>query len=189
MNNGSFGAEITSPGIILLGTITWINQSNWNDGFNWNSGVNLLIDFAPLTNPPPSFQSVAFSIQNTPDPSDDTDTNEETGLNSDVIDGMALSPTGFGAPIFLGEGLVLTSFFFDMYDAGSAGSEVGYGGFGSLYNSETGRWENREGVESTIGLFGNIDNVTVSAVPLPAALPLFGAALAIFGFIRLRISR
>lgn len=178
VNDGSFSAEITSPGIIRLGTITWNNQSDGISGSTWNSGVNLDIDFAAPTDIPAFRQSVAFSIQNTPDPNDDATTNETTGLNSDLIE-MTLSTTALDFPIYLGEGFGLTSFLFELEDAGS----------GSLFNSETGRWENREGGTSIIGLYGNIDNVILSTVPLPAALPLFGAALAVFGFIRLRRSR
>jgi hypothetical protein len=163
VNNGSFGMDVVTAGVskILFGTITWNNQSNWNTGGSWTSGVNLNIDFSAPSNPIGLGQSVAFSIANTTDASNNTTTNETTGLNPDKINSMFLSSTAFGVPINLGQGLVLTSVFFGLENAGTAGTQTGI----SSFDTATGEWINREGGTSTIGIYGNI-----SAVPLPAGV-------------------
>lgn len=168
VNNGSFSEDVVSAGRILLGTITWNNQSNWNTGSSWTSGVNLTLDFADLA---PVDQSVDFSILNTTDLSGNTDFNETTGQRPDWISSMQLGSDAFDVPIALGDGLTLTSVFFQMVSPGSAGTSVdytagiSYGGDGSWFNPNTGNWVNREGGTSTIGIYGE-----VSTVPLPAGV-------------------
>ena len=155
VNNASFERTNFTAGKILFGTIIWNNQSNWRTGGNWDSNVNLSIDFDAPTDLAALDQSVGFSITNTPDVSYYTDDNESTGLNPDLISGMKLDATAFGVPINLGDGLRLTSVFFDLESTSNGGS----------FNSATGLWENPEGGTSIIGVYGNI-----SAVPLPAGL-------------------
>ena len=177
INNGTFGTNVVTAGIskILFGTITWNNQSNWNTGGNWTSNVNMNIDFAAPSTPVSLGQSVGFSVANTTDASGNTTTNESTGLNPDKISSMFLSSTAFGVPINLGQGLVLTSVFFGLENAGTAGTHTGV----SSFDTASGEWINREGGTSTIGIYGNI-----SAVPLPGGVWLMLGGLG--GLVALR---
>jgi hypothetical protein len=177
VNGGSFGEDVSVAGKIRFGKITWNNQSNWNTGSIWDSNVNLRIDFDVPTGLAVLDQSFGFSITNTPDVSYTTGNNEETGLNPDVIGTMILSSTAFGVPIKLGDGLVLKRVFFDLEDAGTAGTKTTI----SSFNSATGEWINREGGTSTIGVYGNI-----SAVPLPAGLWLLLGGLGSLAAVRRR---
>ncbi|MEP2028908.1 MAG: VPLPA-CTERM sorting domain-containing protein [Paracoccaceae bacterium] len=163
VNNSAFSTNAATTGVtkILFGTITWNNQSNWKTGGSWTSNVNFNIDFSAPSNPVSLGQSVGFSIVNTTDISGNTTTNETTGLNPDKISSLLLSSTAFGVPVSLGQGLVLTSVFFGLENAGTAGTQTAV----SSYDAATGQWINREGGTSTIGIYGN-----VSAVPLPAGV-------------------
>lgn len=174
VNNASFERTNFTAGKILFGTIIWNNQSNWRTGGNWDSNVNLSIDFNAPTVLAQLSQSVGFSVRNTPDATRDTANNEITGLNPDVISSMILSSTAFGVPINLGDGLKLTSVFFDLEYAGTKTTI-------SSFNSATGEWINREGGTSTIGVYGNI-----SAVPLPAGLWLLLGGLGGLAAVRRR---
>jgi hypothetical protein len=176
VNDGSFSEDVSVAGKIRFGKITWNNQSNWNTGSIWDSNVNLRIDFDVPTGLAVLDQSFGFSITNTPDVSYTTGNNEETGLNPDVISGLKLSATPF-VPISLGDGLRLTSVFFVLEDAGIAGTKTTI----SSFNSATGKWINREGGTSTIGVYGNI-----SAVPLPAGLWLLLGGLGGLAVVRRR---
>lgn len=166
----SFDQDDLSSGTVLLGTITWVNKSNWNTGTSWSSQVNLDIDFFTPSAVSLS-ESVGFGITNTPDPFYDTKKNEKLGNNPDVITGFTLDSSAFGVPVSLGNGYKLTSIFFGEVDAGK----------GSTYDPVTGLWTNVEGGTSTIGIYGEI-----SAVPLPAGLWLMLGGLGSFAAVRRR---
>ncbi|WP_298973278.1 choice-of-anchor K domain-containing protein [uncultured Roseobacter sp.] len=152
--NFSFEKSDVKSGSVLLGTITWNNQSNFHTGSEWTSNVNLGLNFfAPLALA--LSESIAFEITNTPDVSFNTDTNEATGNNADEISGMQLAVGAFGVPLDLGGGHTLDAVFFDLFDAGKR----------SAYNSGNGFWTNVEGGTSTIGIYADI-----STVPLPAGM-------------------
>lgn len=165
VNNGSFSESIMSAGKVLLGTITWVNHSNWYTGKEWDSNVNLSLDIDSPSASGPHDQSVAFSIVNTTDQSYNAGKNNQTGLNPDVISGMQVVAGAFGTPILLGDGLKLTGVFFDLLKGGSPGTIVDFDGFGSTFDPNNGSWVNREGGYTTIAVYGN-----VSAVPLPAGV-------------------
>jgi hypothetical protein len=171
VNKGPFEQTTFTAGKILFGTITWNNQSNWHTGGSWDSIVNLSIDFDAPTDLAALVLSFGFSLTNTPDDSYITKTNEDTGLNPDVISGLKLSVTPINFPISLGDGLRLTSVFFGLESAGN----------GSSFDMANGEWVNREGGTSTIGVYGNI-----SAVPLPAGLWLLLGGLGGLAAVRRR---
>jgi hypothetical protein len=164
VNGGGFSNEFlpNTSGNILLGTISWHNQSTFNSGGEWGSTASINVNFtSPSATSAP--QTFSFSIAQTSDPDGNPGTNEGTGLNPDVITLSALIP---GGPLDLGSGLTVVSYFFDMFDAGTAGSSTGSS---SLVGNT---WTNREGNISQLGIYAS-----VQTVPLPAAAWLFGSAL------------
>ncbi|MBW4708106.1 VPLPA-CTERM sorting domain-containing protein [Roseobacter sp. YSTF-M11] len=152
--NFSYDHSDVKAGDVLLGTITWNNQSNYHAGASWSSNVNLSLAFV-LPSVLELDQTVGFGITNTPDVYYDTSANEAAGNNPDMISSFFLDTGAFGVPVALGNGLRLTSIGFGLADADK--------GVGSTYNAGTGYWTNVEGGTSTISIYGNI-----STVPLPA---------------------
>ncbi|MFK7880380.1 choice-of-anchor K domain-containing protein [Roseobacter sp.] len=166
----SFDKDDLKAGSVLLGTITWNNQSNWHTGSDWSSSVNLNIDFL-VPSAVSLGQSVAFGITNTPDKSYNTNKNEQTGNNPDLISDLVLDANAFGVPIKLGDDYKLTSVFFSHEAVGK----------GSTYDPSTGLWTNVEGGTTSIGIYGEI-----SAVPLPAGMWLMLAGLGSLAAMRRR---
>lgn len=174
---GNFTFAGVEPGNYLLGTITWVNQSNWHAGGTWSSA--LMLDLLVNGSGGPISQSVSinFSTYNSTDSTANTTLNEQTGLNPDEISGFVLSGGAFDLPIAIGLDRSLSNLSFRLLDAGSPGTEISYlfngAPAGSEYDPATGFWQNREGGTSVIGVYG-----TVSSVPLPAGAWLLISGLA-----------
>ncbi|MEP2471959.1 choice-of-anchor K domain-containing protein [Roseobacter sp.] len=163
-----FDAVALSTGSILLGTITWDNQSNFSAGGDWTSAINLDINISAPSSVSLS-ETVAFGISNTTDTYRDTDENERLGTVPDLITGLILDADAFSAPIDLGNGYLINSLFF---------AEIGTG---NTFNDLTGLWTNVEGGVSTIGIYAE-----VAPIPLPAGIWLMLGGLGSFAAIRRR---
>ena len=180
---------VPEAGEFLLGTITWVNHSNWHTGGAWDSVLTLSLALDTENGPTVKSVPITLSMVNTTDGSGDTDLNEAQGSTPDQIFGLVFDSGAFDLPIKLGDGLSLTEVLFRLDDAGAPGTGWTSGdGFtydgspsGSQFDANSGLWENREGGTSTIGVYG-----TVSAVPLPAGVWLMLSGMCGFAVVRRR---
>ncbi|MFK7763159.1 MAG: choice-of-anchor K domain-containing protein [Roseobacter sp.] len=178
--SSSFNYSAIAPGDYLLGTITWVNESNWHAGGVWESTMTLNLSLDTPEGVVEKSLPISFTIDNTIDLYEDTDLNESTGSIPDVITGLSFAEGAFDLPIDLGGGLLLSDIFFQLDVAGTPGSawtpEDGFMHNGvasaSQFNPATGVWESREGGTSVIGIYGS-----VSPVPLPAGIWLMISGL------------
>ncbi len=175
-----FSYSGVTPGDYLLGTITWVNESNWHAGGVWESVMTLNLSLDTPDGTVEKTLPISFTIDNTIDLYADTDLNESSGSIPDVISGLSFAQGAFDLPIDIGHGLRLSDVFFQLDDAGAPGvqarpeDQLMSDGVASAsqFNPATGVWESREGGTSVIGVYGSI-----SPVPLPAGIWLMISGL------------
>lgn len=191
VNPSTFSHANARSGEYLLGSVSWVNHSNWYTGGTWDSVMSLDMSFDTATGTLVHSIPVTFTMVNTQDTSFSTDENERTGSNPDVVRGFDLNGA-LSAPLKLGGGLSLTQLRFRLDDADTPGtawtSSTGFThngvASGSQYDPTTGLWESREGGTSTIGIYGSL-----TAVPLPAGMILMLSGIASFFVLRRRLPR
>ncbi|SFF86679.1 VPLPA-CTERM sorting domain-containing protein [Roseobacter denitrificans] len=172
----SFNHTFSGPGDVLLGSISWVNHSNWFAGRRWSSVLSLDIDFDTASGGVSQSLQVGFNTYNSIDGSVNTNRNERTGDNPDEISGFYIDTSDLNLPVALDGGLKVMDIFFRLDDAGTPGTRTGFlhngQASGSTYDQSTGLWVNREGGSSTIGVYASI-----AAVPLPAGIWLMLSGL------------
>lgn len=191
-NTNDFDFGTAQPGEFLLGSITWVNHSNWHAGGSWDNVLTLMLDIQTPNGIVQQSTPIGFSVYNSTDVSFSTDENERLGSNPDDISGFVFDGGAFDLPISLGNGLNLTEINFRLDDAGTPGAAWtdadGFthngGASAAQYDLLTGFWESREGGSSTIGVYG-----TVAAVPLPAGMLLMMSGLGGLVLLRRRTSK
>ncbi|WP_282127146.1 choice-of-anchor K domain-containing protein [Roseobacter litoralis] len=165
----SFDHKVSESGEILLGSISWVNHSNWFAGRRWSSVLSLDLDFDTIGGGESRSVQVGFNTYNSIDGSVNTSKNERTGNSPDEISGFYIDTSNLNLPIALDGGIKVMDIFFRLDDAGTPGTQTGFlhngQASGSTYDQSTGLWVNREGGSSTIGVYAS-----VAAVPLPAGL-------------------
>lgn len=165
VDEGSFELSASSSEPTLLGTITWLNRSNWLAGGSWDGSFTFMLDIDNDAVPNPLTQTVDFSITNTADLTMSVEENESSDATPDFITGLQFPDGAFGTPISLGNNLVLTGVSFGVLDGGTVGTDGSLSNYASWFDAETGIWENNEGSTSVIGVYA-----TVASVPLPAGV-------------------
>lgn len=165
----SFNHTVSGSGEFLLGTISWINHSNWFAGRNWSSELSLDLNFDTARGVVSQIVNVGFNTYNSIDGSANTRWNEISGISPDEISGFYIDTSELNLPLMLDDGFSVTDIFFRLDDAGTPGTRTSFlhdgAASGSTYDQFTGLWVNREGGTSTIGVYAS-----VAAVPLPAGL-------------------
>lgn len=154
-----FNSNVTTPGAVTVGQISWHNAASQaqGDGSLWGGNqypgtdpkftlnADMSIDYAQPTDLPATSQSLSFSVRNTDNP---------TG---DKISSLIFNNLNYGSvlPLDLGEGLTVTGYSFELVD-----------GTYSTFNAATGKWTLQEDRSATLRIVANVD---VAPVPLPAA--------------------
>ncbi|MEM6887075.1 MAG: VPLPA-CTERM sorting domain-containing protein [Pseudomonadota bacterium] len=186
VHNGTFEQAIDGESKALLGKIVWHNHSNYLAGDTWDGAIDLHLDFDSSKDVDPITQRIEFSVTNTKDPTTNSSYNETTGYNPDEIGSFSVASSSLSEPVHLGDGLFLKGIHFDLFDAGLAGSEFGFGDAASSLVS--GLWSNREGGKSVLGVFGSFE-YDMSAVPLPAGAWFLIAGLGGLAMVKRRKDR
>jgi hypothetical protein len=203
VDGGAFNYDLTGAGEVLLGSISWDNQSNWHTGGTWNSALSLSLSLNTATGVVTRVLPLGLTVVNTTDATGNTNLNEKTGINPDSITGFLLDSTALGGPVDLGNGYRLTGVFFRLDVAGTPGTVASFThngvASGSQYNESTGLWESREGAVSRLGLYGFfaadplgpvVDNpVPTTPVPVPAGALLLLSGLAVGAVVARRAKR
>ncbi len=170
INSNSFAGEFpvpTASGAILLGTISWLNRSNFKTGGSWNTNLSLAVSYNAPSASGPHSSVVGIRVNNTEDPDTNPGGNHGTGNVPDTISGLLISGASFGGtPLDLGSGLSVIGYLVKLESAGTAGTS----GFSSSYTG--GLWTNREGNTSVLGIYAQ-----VQVIPLPAAVWLMIAGI------------
>ena len=175
----SFQHSVSEAGDILLGSISWVNHSNWFSGRNWDSVLSLDLNFDTVGGGVSRSVQVDFSTYNSIDGSANTALNERRGDSPDEISGFYIDTANLNLPVVLDDGIKVMDIFFRLDDAGTPGTRTGFlhngQASGSTYDQSTGLWVNREGGTSTIGVYAS-----VAPVPLPAGVWLILSGLGSF---------
>lgn len=183
VNAQSFNHTVSGSQAVLLGTISWVNHSNWYAGSTWDSVMTLDLGFDSQNGSVSQSLDVGFTAYNSTDETANTNLNEQTGNHADEIRGFYIDTSALNLPVALDGGIRVMDIFFQLDDAGTPGTETSFLHNGeaaaSSYNETTGLWVNREGGSSTIGVYAE-----VSAVPLPAGLWLFMSGFGGFWWVK-----